>query len=98
MSPDLDDRQRLAAGATTLGLSLDDATLDRLIAYRDLLVRWNKVYNLTAVRDPEQMITQHLLDSLAAVGPLRRHCAGQDRKSTRLNSSHRYISRMPSSA
>lgn len=77
MPPELDDRQRLAAGATALGLTLDDATLDRLLAYRDLLLRWNQVYNLTAVRDPQEMLTHHLLDSLAAVAPLRRQTGGQ---------------------
>jgi 16S rRNA (guanine527-N7)-methyltransferase len=40
-----------------------------------LLQKWNKVYNLTAVRDPQEMLTHHLLDSLAAVPPLRRHIA-----------------------
>lgn len=84
MPPELDDRQRLADGAAALGQTLDDATLDRLLAYRDLLLRWNQVYNLTAVRDPAQMITQHLLDSLAAVGPLRRHCAGQTPRALRV--------------
>ena len=67
------ERDTLRAGAEALGCPLDDGQLDRLLAYRDLIARWNQVYNLTAVRDPAQMLTQHLLDSLAIVAPLRRH-------------------------
>ena len=74
-APDL--RPRLAAAADTLGLGLTDEQLDRLIAYLGLLSKWNKVYNLTAVRDPEAMLTQHLVDSLSLIPPLRRHAAGQ---------------------
>ena len=59
--------KRLEAGAQTLGLSLDDSQLNQLLDYLAMLVKWNAVYNLTAVRDPAQMITQHLLDSLAVV-------------------------------
>ncbi|HMT57942.1 MAG TPA: class I SAM-dependent methyltransferase, partial [Ottowia sp.] len=46
----------LRAGVQALGLSLDDRRIDQLLAYLDLLARWNKVYNLTAVREPEQML------------------------------------------
>ena len=53
----------LEAGLAVLGL--DPALAPRLLAYRDLLARWNRTYNLTAVRDPVQMIARHLLDSLA---------------------------------
>jgi 16S rRNA (guanine527-N7)-methyltransferase len=70
--PPPDVRPALVAGLRTLGLALDTPATDRLIAYLGLLARWNRVYNLTAVRDPAQMLTQHLLDSLAVVGPLRR--------------------------
>jgi len=66
---------RLRAGAETLALGLDEAQLARLMDFLALLQKWNKVYNLTAVRDPEEMLTHHLLDSLAAVSPLRRHVA-----------------------
>lgn len=45
--------------------------------YVDLIQKWNKVYNLTAVRDPAEMLTHHLLDSLAVVAPLRRHTQNQ---------------------
>jgi 16S rRNA (guanine527-N7)-methyltransferase len=53
--------------------SADDPRLER---YLNLLVKWNAAYNLTAVRDPAQMRTQHLADCLAAVAPLRRELSG----------------------
>lgn len=58
---------QLAEGARTLSLNLSDAQLAKLIDYLALMVKWNAVYNLTAVRDPAQMVIQHLLDSLSAV-------------------------------
>jgi 16S rRNA (guanine527-N7)-methyltransferase len=60
-------RQRLCAGISDLGLELDDAAIERLLAYVELLERWNAAYNLTAVRDPAEMVTRHLIDSLAIV-------------------------------
>ncbi|MDB5759598.1 MAG: rRNA methyltransferase, partial [Burkholderia sp.] len=57
----------LRKGAAGLPLALTDAQLERLLDYLALLAKWNAVYNLTAVRDPSQMVVQHLLDSLAAV-------------------------------
>ena len=66
---------RLRAGAEALALDLDEAQCERLMEFLALLQKWNKVYNLTAVRDPQEMLTHHLLDSLAAVPPLRRHIA-----------------------
>ncbi|RJG08170.1 16S rRNA (guanine(527)-N(7))-methyltransferase RsmG [Noviherbaspirillum cavernae] len=57
----------LADGARVLQLDLSDAQLAQLMDYLALLAKWNAVYNLTAVRDPAQMVTQHLLDSLAVV-------------------------------
>lgn len=62
----------LRHGAETLGLNLDDAQIDQLLAYQALIQKWNRVYNLTSVRAPEDMLTHHLLDSLAAVAPLLR--------------------------
>lgn len=55
----------LAAGLADLGLSLPEDTQAKLLAFRDLLLKWNKTYNLTALRDPAQAISHHLLDSLA---------------------------------
>ena len=58
-------RQALAAGLAELHLELSDATQDKLLDFRDLLLKWNRTYNLTALRDPAQAISHHLLDSLA---------------------------------
>lgn len=68
---------RLRAGAAALGLALDEQQVGRLLAYLDLIAKWNKVYNLTAVRDRDEMLGQHLLDSLAAVPSLIRHLDGR---------------------
>lgn len=57
----------LEEGVRTLQLDLHEQQLIRLMNYLALLVKWNSVYNLTAVRDPSLMVTQHLLDSLAVV-------------------------------
>lgn len=57
----------LRQGAAALGLSLDDAALGKLLDYLALLAKWNRVYNLTAVREESAMVTQHLLDSLAVL-------------------------------
>lgn len=56
---------RLEQGIATLGLTLPTEAVPRLLDYQALLERWNAAYNLTAVRDPAEMITRHLLDSLA---------------------------------
>ncbi|ABM30667.1 16S rRNA (guanine(527)-N(7))-methyltransferase RsmG [Paracidovorax citrulli] len=66
----------LRAGAEALGLDLSEAHLGQLLEFLALLQKWNQVYNLTAVRDPQEMLTHHLLDSLAAVAPLQRHLRG----------------------
>lgn len=55
----------LASGLGELGLDLPEEVQEQLLAFRDLLLKWNKTYNLTALRDPEQAISHHLLDSLA---------------------------------
>ncbi|KQP49535.1 16S rRNA (guanine(527)-N(7))-methyltransferase RsmG [Pseudorhodoferax sp. Leaf274] len=70
-------KSRLLDAAHALGLALSDQEADALLAYQGLIAKWNKVYNLTAVRDPGQMLTQHLVDCLAAVPPLRRALAEQ---------------------
>ena len=67
----------LKAGAAELGLNLSEAQFEQLLGYLALIQKWNKVYNLTAVRDPQEMLTHHLLDSLTAVAPLLRHTGGR---------------------
>jgi 16S rRNA (guanine527-N7)-methyltransferase len=67
----------LRSGAQALGLALSDAQIQHLLAYAALIQKWNKVYNLTALRDPADMLTHHLLDSLTAIAPLSRHTQGQ---------------------
>src|SRR4051794_26988112 len=57
----------LSAGAAMLDLALDAQQSESLLAYAALMHKWNKVYNLTAIRDPQQVISHHLLDSLAVV-------------------------------
>lgn len=59
--------QQLAQGVTELGLTLPEGAQPRLLAYLDLLQKWNRAYNLTAVRQAPRMVSYHLLDSLAAV-------------------------------
>ncbi len=67
----------LTSGLRALGLQLSGEQVSLLLDYLALLQKWNKVYNLTAVRDPAEMMTHHLLDSLAAIGPLLRQTGGQ---------------------
>jgi len=62
----------LAHGVAALQLDLSERQIDLLMDYLALLSKWNAVYNLTAVRDPAQMVTQHVLDSLAAVAAFDR--------------------------
>ncbi len=59
-------RAMLASGVEELGLDLNSGQIDNMIAYLTLLSKWNSVYNLTAIRDPKEMVRQHLLDSLSA--------------------------------
>jgi len=63
----LSSQQTLQAGAQKLGVSLDDHQVTQLLDYMALLIKWNAVYNLTAIRDPAQMVPNHLLDCLAVV-------------------------------
>ncbi len=67
----------LSAGVQALGLRLSADQQQRLLDYVAMIQKWNKVYNLTALRDPADMLTHHLLDSLTAVAPLTRHTQGQ---------------------
>lgn len=59
--------EQLTQGVAQLGLTLNDAASKKLLHYLELLQKWNKVYNLTAIRQPEQMVAYHLLDSLAVL-------------------------------
>ncbi|MCP5169454.1 MAG: 16S rRNA (guanine(527)-N(7))-methyltransferase RsmG [Hahellaceae bacterium] len=59
--------QRLSQGIEQLGLVISAEKQQKLLDYLDLLVKWNGAYNLTAVRDPEEMLERHLLDSLSVV-------------------------------
>lgn len=61
----------LGRGAEALGVVLSEEQHAQLLQYLALLGKWNKVYNLTAVRDPAEMLTHHVLDSLAVIAPLR---------------------------
>ena len=67
----------LQQSAAHLGVALNPAQEAQLLDYLTLIQKWNKVYNLTAVRDPADMLTYHLLDSLAVVAPLHRHTQGK---------------------
>ena len=66
----------LRSGLADLALVLDDGQIALLLDYLALIQKWTQVYNLTAVRDPAEMLTHHLLDSLAVINPLRRQLAG----------------------
>ncbi len=60
-------RDLLLRGLKPLQIELDDSQIERLLTYHQMLVKWNKAYNLTAVRDPAQMISRHLVDSLSVL-------------------------------
>lgn len=59
--------EELTQGAATLGVALDARQHELLMDYLALLIKWNKAYNLTAVRNPDEMVSRHLLDSLSVV-------------------------------
>jgi 16S rRNA (guanine527-N7)-methyltransferase len=59
--------QELSTGARELGIQLSETQHSQLLAYLALLIKWNKAYNLTAVRNPDEMVSRHLLDSLSVV-------------------------------
>ena len=70
-------RDILITAASQLGWQLPAPQADLLLDYLALIQKWNQVYNLTAVRDPAEMLTLHLIDSLAVIAPLRRETAGR---------------------
>ncbi|UVL56390.1 16S rRNA (guanine(527)-N(7))-methyltransferase RsmG [Pseudomonas sp. B21-035] len=59
--------EELSTGARQLGIELSEAQHAQLLAYLALLIKWNKAYNLTAVRNPDEMVSRHLLDSLSVM-------------------------------
>ncbi len=61
---------RILAAAETLGLAITDVQAQQLNTYQEQLLKWNKVYNLTALRDPEKVLVQHIFDSLSVIAPL----------------------------
>ncbi|AMO23282.1 16S rRNA (guanine(527)-N(7))-methyltransferase RsmG [Ramlibacter solisilvae] len=67
----------LRDGLRQLGLALSDAQVAQLVGYAGLIQKWSRVYNLTAVREPGEILSHHLLDCLTLIGPLRRHTAGR---------------------
>ena len=67
----------LKQGAQALALKLNEQQFGLLLDYLALIQKWNKVYNLTAIRDPAEMLTHHLLDSLAVIQPLRQQLQGR---------------------
>jgi 16S rRNA (guanine527-N7)-methyltransferase len=64
---DLKLENKLLLGANKLNLDIDKLRLSQLLSYMQLLLKWNKVYSLTAITDPEEVITYHLLDGLTLV-------------------------------
>jgi 16S rRNA (guanine527-N7)-methyltransferase len=60
-------RGAVESGVSALGLALPAGTTDQLLQYTELLAKWNRTYNLTAIRDPLEMVTHHLLDSLSVL-------------------------------
>ncbi|ARP88400.1 16S rRNA (guanine(527)-N(7))-methyltransferase RsmG [Bordetella genomosp. 9] len=65
-----DAGERLKDACAALGLVPSDEQLEQLLGYLQLLQRWNRTYNLTAIRDPQQMLVHHIFDSLAVVPPI----------------------------
>lgn len=73
----MSSERELREGTAALGLSLDERQCEQLLAYAALILKWNKVYNLTALRDPRSVLTHHLLDSLSVIRPLAREWPGR---------------------
>lgn len=65
-------KQRLKIAAQALGLSFESEQIEKLLTYLKQMQRWNKTYNLTALRDPELMLVQHVFDSLSVVAPIQK--------------------------
>ncbi len=69
--------ERVTLQARAVGVELDEPQVRKLLTHVELLQRWNKTYNLTAIRDPDAMWSQHILDCLAAVPSVRRELAAR---------------------
>ena len=67
--------QALSLGIKALELNVSEAQQQQLLSYMALIQRWNKVYNLTALKTPQEILTYHLLDSLSSIFPLLRYLA-----------------------
>ena len=67
--------QALSLGVKALGLSVTEVQQRQLLSYMALIQKWNKVYNLTALKTPQEILTHHLLDSLSSISPLLRYLA-----------------------
>ena len=78
------DLATLHSAAKLLHWPLLPAQAMHLLAYRDLIAKWNKVYNLTSLRDPAQMLSHHIIDSLAAAPPLQQHLSNMGLANCRL--------------
>ncbi|MDB5884755.1 MAG: rRNA m(7)G-527 methyltransferase [Polaromonas sp.] len=74
--PEVVVRAMLLKGLAELKLELSSDQVEQLLAYQALIAKWTEVYNLTSVRDPLEMVTHHLLDSLAVVPALQRYLHG----------------------
>ena len=71
-----DLRSTLLSGLAALQLELSEQQISQLLAYQEMIGKWTKVYNLTSVRNPSEMMTHHLLDSLSVVPALQRYLQG----------------------
>jgi 16S rRNA (guanine527-N7)-methyltransferase len=67
----LERQARLRAAAQAMSVRIDDAQIRLLVRYVEMIAKWNKVYNLTAIRDVDEMLVQHIFDSMALVNPLQ---------------------------
>ncbi|MCM2559440.1 class I SAM-dependent methyltransferase [Alcaligenes faecalis] len=70
--------KRLNQALLDLGLDQDPVLIRKLLDYINQLQRWNRTYNLTALRDPDQMLVQHIFDSLSIVRPFQNYLAGNN--------------------
>lgn len=73
-------KERLHAALLTLGMERDVSRETQILSYLGHLQHWNKAYNLTAIRDPKQMLVQHVFDSLAVVPELRRWASTRNQR------------------